>query len=46
MSIMIPKKRGERYNVYEIEYATKEMLNWETNHTLENYIENFKNGKG
>ena len=44
--IMIPKKRGERYNVYEIENDTKEILNWETNHTLENYIEDFINGKG
>lgn len=44
--IMIPKKRGERYNVYEIENDTKENLNWETNHTLENYIEDFINGKG
>ena len=44
--VMIPKKRGERYCVYEIPNDTKKILNWETNHTLENYIENFKNGEG
>ena len=43
---IIPKKRGERYNVYKIKNDTKQLLNWETNHTLENYIENFINEQG
>lgn len=43
---IIPKKIGERYSVYEVENDTKKILNWTTNHTLENYIKNFKNGKG
>jgi UDP-glucose 4-epimerase len=39
----IPERKGERFNSEEFYSDTKEKLNWEPKHTLENWINKIKN---